>query len=215
MSNPESFIDEVTDEVRRDKLFAFFKRWGWIGIAAVLLIVGGASVNEYRKARHQAESEAFGDAVLSAMDIDDPAVRRAALAEVPATGSRAGLLGLLLSADPVSDRPAALAALEAVAADQSLSPSYRDLAVLRRVLVAGADMPAAERRALLDPIAAPGRPYRAMALEQLALIQIEQGETDGALTALQALQQDQEASATLRSRVAQVIVALGGPSATE
>jgi len=59
------------------------------------------------------------------------------------------------------------------------------------------------------------RPYRAMALEQLALIQIEQGETDGALTALQALQQDQEASATLRSRVAQVIVALGGPPETE
>jgi len=54
-----------------------------------------------------------------------------------------------------------------------------------------------------------------MALEQLALIQIEQGETDGALTALQALQQDQEASATLRSRVAQVIVALGGPPETE
>ncbi|MFD1808819.1 hypothetical protein ACFSHQ_13850 [Gemmobacter lanyuensis] len=40
MSNPESFIDEVTEEVRRDKLFATFRKYGWIGILAVLGIVG-------------------------------------------------------------------------------------------------------------------------------------------------------------------------------
>ena len=43
MSETDSFIDEVTEEVRRDKLFALFRKYGWIGIAAVLLIVGGAA----------------------------------------------------------------------------------------------------------------------------------------------------------------------------
>ena len=36
MSNPDSFIDEVTEEVRRDRLFAMFRKYGWIGVAIVL-----------------------------------------------------------------------------------------------------------------------------------------------------------------------------------
>ena len=40
MSNPDSFIDEVTEEVRRDKLFALFRKWGWVGVLLVVVIVG-------------------------------------------------------------------------------------------------------------------------------------------------------------------------------
>ena len=39
MSNPESFIEEVTEEVRRDRLFAAFRKYGWIGVLLVLLTV--------------------------------------------------------------------------------------------------------------------------------------------------------------------------------
>lgn len=210
MSNPESFIDEVSDELRRDRLFAVFRRYGWIAIALVLLIVGGAAWNEWQKAKWLGSSEAFGDAVLAALDQPDAAARRAALARVPATGARAGVLGLLLASDPAENRAATLAALDAVAADASLSVSYRDLAVLRRVLVAGDEMTAADRRAALDSIAVAGRPYRPLALELLALLQIETGDIEGAIAALRALGQDQEASAGQRQRTAQLLVALGG-----
>ena len=214
MSNPESFIDEVTEEVRRDKLFGYFRRYGWIGIVAVLLIVGGAAYREYQIAAKQAESEAFGDAVLNALDQDDAAARSTALAAVQAPGQRLALLNLLQSTDPETDKAATLAALSAVADDATLPASYRDLAVLRRVIVAGTDLPAADRRALLDPIAAPGRPYRTLALEQLALLSVETGDPAAAITALEALRQDQEATPGLRRRAEQVIVALGGKPAT-
>lgn len=214
MSNPESFIDEVTEEVRRDKLFGYFRRYGWIGIVAVLMIVGGAAYREYQLAAKQADSEAFGDAVLDALDRDDPAERSAALAAVDAPGQRRALLGLLQSSDPETDKAAALAALALVAGDATLPASYRDLAVLRRVIVAGADLPAEERRALLNPIAEPGRPYRTLALEQLALLLVETGEPAAAITALEALRQDQEATPGLRRRAGQMIVALGGKPAT-
>jgi hypothetical protein len=215
VSNPESFIDEVTEEVRRDKLFGYLRRYGWIGIVAVLMIVGGAAWNEYQKAQNQAESQAFGDAILAALDQDDAAARETALAAVPAPGQRAGVLGLLLSTDPVNDRAAALAALDAVAADQSLPVSYRDLAILRRVIVAGADLSVSDRRALLDPIAAPGRPFRTLALEQMALLSVEEGKADAAITSLEQLRQDQEAPPGLRSRAEQMIVALGGTPAAQ
>jgi hypothetical protein len=214
VSNPESFINEVTEEVRRDKLFGYFRRYGWIGIVAVLLIVGAAAYREYQIAAKLAESKAFGDALLDALDQDDAAARSTALAAVQAPGQRQALLNLLQSTDPETDKAATLAALTAVADDATLPASYRDLAVLRRVIVAGSDLPAADRRALLDPIAAPGRPYRPLALEQLALLSVETGETAAAITALEALRQDQEATPGLRRRVEQVIVALGGKPAT-
>jgi len=214
VSNPDSFINEVTEEVRRDKLFGYFRRYGWIAIVGVLLIVGGAAFREYRLAATQAESRAFGDAVLDALDRDDPAARSAALAAVAASGQRRALLGLLQSTDPETDKAATLAALASVADDATLPASYRDLAVLRRVLVAGADLPAADRQALLDPIAAPGRPYRTLALEQLALLSVETGDIPAAVTALEALREYQEASPGLRRRAEQVIVALGEKPAT-
>jgi hypothetical protein len=134
----------------------------------------------------------------------------AALSEVPATGDQAALLGLMMSTDPQGDKTGALAALEKVANDAALAPVYRDLAVLRRVIVADKDMPLADRRTALQTIAIAGRPYRVLAAEQLGLLLIEEGKTDEAVEAFAALMQDQEATQSLRARARQIIVALGG-----
>ena len=214
MSNPESFIEEVTEEVRRDRLFALFRKYGWIGVLGVVLIVGGAAVTEWRKASNRAAAQAFGDAVMVALEQGTAPERRAALAAVPASADRAAILNLMLASDPTDDRAGTLAALDKVASDATLPASYRDLAVLRRVVLSGSEMLLAERRAALDPIAAPGRPFRPLALEQLAYLLVEAGDTAGAIAALQALSQDQEAPSGLRQRATQMIVALGGQAAT-
>lgn len=210
MSNPDSFIEEVTEEVRRDRLFALFRRYGWIGVLAVLAIVGGAGWSEWQRAQEAARAEHFGDAVLEALDLGAPQERSAALGAIPTDGEQTAILNLLLSSDPVADRAGTLAALEVLANDATQPPSYRDLAVLRKVVVAGADMPVSERRAALDPIAAPGRPYRTLALEQMAYLLVEEGKTDEAIAALTALMSDQEAPGGLRARAEQMIVAMGG-----
>ena len=216
MSNPDSFIDEVTEEVRRDRLFRLFRKYGWIGVLIIVGLVVGTAWTEWSKSRAAARAEAFGDAVVDALDQGTPDERREALAAVPADAGQAALLGLIQASDPAEDKAATLAALEKVANDASLIPAYRDLAVLRRVLVAGADLPLADRRAALDGIAGPGRPYRVLAEEQLGYLLIEEGKPDEAITALVALVQDQEASASLRARLGQVVTALGGtlPEAT-
>jgi hypothetical protein len=210
VSNPDSFIEEVTEEVRRDRLFGLFRRYGWIAVVAVLGAVGGTAWREWSQVRDTARAQAFGDAVLDALDQGAPEDRRAALAAIPVDGTQTALLQLILASDLNDDKAAALAALDAVAADATLAPAYRDLAVLRRVLVAGADMPLADRRAALDGIAVAGRPYRTLATELLAYLLVEEGKTDEAIAALTALTQDQEASSALRARVAQMVTALGG-----
>ncbi len=215
MSNSDSFIDEVTEEVRRDRLFLLFRRYGWIAGLLVALVVGGTAWTEWQKSRRTAEARLFGDAVFAALEAPDPAARRAALAGIPAGGERAAVLNLLLASDPAEDRAATLAALDRVAADASLPAAWRDLAVLRRVTVAGAEVPVAERRAALEPLAVPGRPFRPLALELLAYVEIEAGETEAGVARLRALTEDQQATAGQRRRAQQAIdaVAPGGNGA--
>lgn len=210
MSNPESFIDEVSEEVRRDRLFAMFRKYGWIAILTVLVVVGTAAVLEWRKAQARADAEAFGDALFAALDAASPADRAAALAAVPAGGDKAALRALMAASDPQADRATALTALEGLVADTAATQIYRDLATLRLVALQGTDRPLADRRAALDGIAAPGRTFRTLALEQLAYLDIEAGEAEAAIARLMALTEDQEATQSLRARARQVIVALGG-----
>jgi hypothetical protein len=210
VSNPDSFIEEVTEEVRRDRLFAAFRKYGWIAGLVVLGIVGGAAWNEWQKSQATARAQAFGDAMLDALDMGGSVERREAMAAVPADGAQTAIRALMVASDPAEDKAAALAALEALIADAAQPEIYRDMAQLRRVMVAGADLPLADRRAALEGISAPGRAFRTLAAEQLAYLLIEEGKADEAIAALGALMQDQEATQGLRGRAAQIITALGG-----
>lgn len=209
MSDTDSFIDEVTEEVRRDRLFALMRKYGWIGVLLVVVIVGGAAWNEWQKSRAQAAAQAFGDAVLAAVQAEDPA---AALTTVATDGERRAVLALLSAgaASDAGDRDAARAQLAAIAADATLPESYRQLAQLKAVILSGDSMPAADRDAILTTLAAPGAPFRALALEQQALVLVAAGDAAGAIAALTALLQEPEITAGLQGRVRQLIVALGG-----
>lgn len=212
MSNPDSFIDEVTEEVRRDKLFGFFRKYGWIPVLAVVAIVAGAAWSELQKSRTQEAARAFGDSILTALELPDNAARTAALAKIATDDPmHAAITGFSVTANAVAlkDQPAALAALDVLIADPALAGPYHDLALLKRIILAGSTMPAPERLAAFDELATPGRPFRPMALEQKAMVQIETGETATAITGLKAVLQEPLASQSLKSRVSQVLVALG------
>lgn len=210
MSTPDSFVDEVTDAVRRDRLFAAFRKYGWIGVLLVVLIVGGAAYNEWQKAQALARAQGFGDAVMAALEKTDPAARAAALNAIVADADQTAILSLLKASDPSADKAAALAALDALAADKARPQIYRDLAILKRVAIAGTDAPLADRRAALTALDVAGRPLRVMAEEQLAYLTLEEGKKQDALKALIALVQDQEAPAGMRQRLGLAITALGG-----
>lgn len=210
LSNPESFIQEVTEEVRRDRVYSVFRKYGWIGGVLILGIVGGTAFVEWQKSHSAGRAEGFGDALIEALDTGTPEARRAALEGVAADGEQLVLRDMIIASDPEEDRAATLAALERVLANPAATPVWRDLAVLRKVMVLGAELPLAERRGLLEEIATAGRPYRAMAMEQLAYLLVEEGRTDEAITALNALTTTEQATMGLRTRAGQMVTALGG-----
>ncbi len=212
MSNNESFIDEVSEEVRKDQLFGYLRRYGWIAVVLVLLLVGGTAYSEFQKSRTEAAAQAAGDAILAALELDDNAERAAALAALAPEGPARAVTGLLAASElqEAGDLAGAAASLDAVALDAEVPDVYRDLAALKSVMVQAGTLPADGRRARLSGLAEAGRPFRLIAKEQLAFILVETGETDAAIAEFAAIAQDAEVTQGLRDRAFRMIVALGG-----
>jgi hypothetical protein len=220
MSNTDSFIEEVTEEVRRDRLFRLFRRYGWIAAAVIILLVGGAAWNEWRKARDTAEAQARGEAMLAALEADAPAERRGTLLEIEgpaatravATMLAAGETGAETGAETEAEGDVAEVAglLRGIAEDAEVPLIYRDLAAMKLAMLDGADLPPEERIALLEPLTTPGRSFRLLAEEQIALAHVAMGASDEAIAIARDVLVDAEVTQDLRRRLSQLIVALGG-----
>lgn len=217
MSNTDSFIEEVTEEVRRDRLFALMRRYGWIAVLLVIAIVGAAAANEVRKNTARAAAQASGDAIISAVSSSDTQSRVAALSDLTTESADAQLVAdFLLAAHQIElgEAGAAATTLQGIATGaQELPEIYREIAAFKAVLAQGQTTPVAERRLALESLAAPGAPLSLLAREQLALLTLEEGKADEAMTQLQELIQDAAVTAGLRNRASQLIVALGGTPA--
>ena len=212
MSETDSFIDEVTEEVRRDRLFATMRKYGWIAILAVVLLVGGAGFKEWRKAQARAEAEATGDAMIAALRIDDAAARTTALAELSPESAGGKAVAALLSASgaqEAGETKAAADALQQVSDNSDLPLIYRQVAAFKLLALRGSEMSADERRAGYEALVGPASQLRLLAEEQLALIDIEEGKTEDAGKRLAAIAGDAEATAGLRQRATQLMVATG------
>ena len=212
MSNTDSFIDEVTDEVRRDRLYGLFRRWAWLAVVIVLGIVGAAAWVEYSRAQDRATAQAFGDALLAALEAPDPAARIAALGAVDASRPEGRVLLALLAASEAAaggagaDADAAAADLRVAAEAAGLPRRYRDLAMLKAEMIAPSDV--AQARLILGALAEPGAPYAALAEEQLALVDLRAGDLAAALERLRSLARSAVATAGLQERASQLIVTL-------
>lgn len=213
MSDTDSFIEEVTEEVRRDRLFLMFKRYGWIAVAVIILIVGGASYNEYRKSQDRAAAEKLGDAMIAALGQNDAAGRASELSQITAdsAGGKAILQFMVSAAKANSDQlDEAVTGLAAIVSNGDLPEIYRQIATFKSLTLQAETLPAADRRLQFESMAKAGAPLRLLAEEQLALIDIAEGQTDPAITRLQAILQDAETGRDLQRRAQQLIVALGG-----
>lgn len=213
MSETDSFIDEVSEEVRRDRLYGLMRKYGWIGILAIFLLVGGAAYNEWNKAAKQAAAQDLGDSLLSALEQPEAADRLAALAVIDGkTADARALIGLLKSAQAQSDGDitAAATALNGLISDADVPKAYRDLATLKLVLLKGVEMPIEARRESLLSLAVAGAPFRLLAQEKLALLDVEAGDVPAAISRLHDIIGDVEVTAGLRNRASQLIMVLGG-----
>lgn len=205
----DNFIDEVFDDLRRERLFRLFRRWGWVAGLVILGIVAGVIWREYSQSRDQAQARAWGDAILAAEASGDPA----AITQVDPQGADGRrVLAAMLAASAWSDKggnDAAAEALRNVAGDQAAGTVLHDLAELKLVMLQGEGMDPAQRDEILSRLSRTGAPFELLALEQKAIALIGAGRTEDAITLIRQIQQKDGLSEALRLRLSEMMIALG------
>jgi hypothetical protein len=205
----DNFIDEVFDDLRRERLFRLFRRWGWVAGLVILGIVAGVVWREYSQARDQARARAWGDAVLAAESSGDPA---AIMGVDPQGAESRRILGAMIAASEWSDKgddAAATDALRNVAGDAAAGTVLHDLAELKLVMLQGDAMDPAQRDEILSRLSQAGAPFELLALEQKAIALVGAGRPDDAVNLIRQIQHKDGTTEALRLRLSEMMIALG------
>lgn len=212
MSENDSFLDEVTEELRRDQMVAAGRKYAPFIIAVLVLLIGGIGVNEYLKSSARQAAEAKGDAMLKALTEESAEARHAQLEALVAEGGDAEALAQLhLAGSAVNegDLEQATELLGAIAADPGAPTLVKDLARLKLALLGEAGATLSDRRAILEQLSADGHPFRLLATEQQAYLALEEGQEAEAFALFGALLSDPAASRGMQQRVLALQQALG------
>ena len=216
-------FDEVEEELRAERAQRLLKRYGGLIVAGALLIVGAAAGWQAWRWYEARQDAAAAVQYLVAMNLADPtaagtnaASRSAAIDAFQkiATSAPAGYATLAkfreaaLQADSGNLQGAA-GLWDQIAGESSVDPLLRDLASLlwAQHLIDTADPPILEAR--LKALAAPDNPWRPLAEEQLALLDLRQGKSDAAKTTLHNLAADATAPNGVRQRASALLNRLG------
>ena len=212
MSDTDSFLQEVSEELRRDRLYRNMRKYGWIAILVVIVIVGAATYREYLKSQAETEAELFGTSIIDALNERNAADRISKLQKINAPGENAkAVVAMLLSAESIGNETASLEMnnLSDAIEVSSIDPHYRDLLNFKTLLKSSEIMNLDERMKAFSALSKPGNPFRLLAEEQMALIELELGNTDNAIEKISQILLDAELTAGLRNRATQMMIALG------
>jgi len=212
VSDTDSFLQEVSEELRRDRLYRNIRKYGWIAILLVIVIVGAATYREYQKSQAEMEAELFGTSIIDALTEKNAADRILKLQKINAPEENArAILAMLLSAEASANESATLemSSLSEITQSLSIDAHYRDLLNFKILLGSAEIMDLDKRITAFEALSKPGNPFRLLAEEQIALIELELGNTDDAVEKISQILLDSELTTGLRNRVTQMMIALG------
>lgn len=221
-ANPEdAFLREVDEEFRRSQLMGLWQRFGRIGIAALVLglaALAGWLFWQDQKEKAAGEAGATLARAITQLEVGEGARARPVLDAMTrdGPGAYAGLARMVLANDALAggDKAKARGLYEAIANDSAAPQPLRDAALVKAVRVGFDQLAPAEVIARLKPLAVPGNPWFGVAGELVAVAQVKQGKPELARPILVAMVKDEGMSPSLRTRAAQLAIAVGVDVAT-
>ncbi len=209
---------EVDEDVRRDKLSAFWGRYGNLLIGLAVLSVAAMAGWQFWTNQKNKEAQALGakfEQALKASRDAKPEDAETALAAIGASGTPGYQLVArfrLAGETAKRDGAAGAVAFDALAADSKLSTTFRDLARLRAGTLRVDLLPYAELKPTLEPLAVPANVWRHSAREMLGVAALKANQFDEAGRWFDAIITDQDAPAVLRQRTDLYLALVrGGP----
>jgi hypothetical protein len=208
------FIQEVDEDLRRDRYKRLWDRYGKFAVAAMVLLVlavaGTVAYRDWQKSKRAEDTRKLVEAVE--LSGTDPKLGPDALASLAKSSSGGvGTLARLQQAAALAragDTSKAIEVYDQIAADSSVDGIFRDLATLMGAQYR-ADGPEAAAAALkLAPLIQDGNPWHHPALELTAVIALGQGDKARARDIFRRLADDATASPAIRGRAAEMTAAL-------
>ena len=202
----ETFLREVDEELRRDQMNRFVKRYGWAIAAAFVLAVGALGGWIWWQGHRRRPSRSEGDTLASALDSLEAGNRNAAAPKIAelensdVPGYRAAaLFARANSQHRRRQRPAAIATLRAIAANQDLDEVYRQAALVRQTQLEFDSLPPQQVVQRLRPLARPGSAWLGSAGEMLGVAYLKLHRPDLAGPVFAAIGRDQNVPDSIRT----------------
>ena len=216
MANPESFLEEVAEEVRRDRLFKFFKKNGWIIAFVVLATLCASIAYEWRKNSEISRAKSNGDLLTLALEksqkgnleelidlLSDNSPYLRPSSDLMAV-TKLYYAELLYDIDNGSSE--SMSILKEIFSNESISTTLRQLAKIKYLLLFSGDNKV--KQDLIDELSSPDNHYRFLAQEHKVQTYLASGMSDEANRQIDILLNDLEVSEQQKRRLMDLKLAI-------
>jgi hypothetical protein len=212
----ETFLREVDEELRKERVNKFFTRYGWWVLAGAILILGAVAGAIWWQAHRAAAIGAEGETLIEALSSMEAGNRAAAAPKVAQLtqsripGYRAAALFTRANAETAAgNTPAAIATLRSIARDEDLDETYRQAALIRQTSLEFDTLPPRAVIQRLGPLARAGSPWLGSAGELVGAAHLKMNRPDLAGPVFAAIARDDHAPSSIRARAIQMAGSLG------
>jgi hypothetical protein len=211
----ETFLREVDENLRRDQLRDFGRKYGWaVGVAVVLfLLASGGFIywQQYKLQRSEKQVVQLTE-IFRNISSGNTAIPQQ-LNELSNSGNKAVRATALFTRAALAleknDAKSATATYRSIAGDSSLPQPYRDVALLRQTALEFDSLEPQQVISRLAPLAKPGNPWFGTAGEMTAMALIKQGQKAQAAQLFVAIAKDKSVPDPIRARAVQIAGTLG------
>jgi hypothetical protein len=212
----ETFLREVDENLRRDQMRDFAKKYGnWIIAALILFLAASGGFiwwQQHQVKRSEAQVEEIST-IYRDIGAGNSAKAPKQLDELAKSGNKAIRASALFTSAALAleknDHKLAIAKYREISGDGGLPQSYRDAALIRQTALEFDQIKADEVISRMSPFAKPGNAWFGTAGEMTALAMIKQGKKDEAGRLFAAIAKDKSVPDAIRARSVQIAGSLG------
>jgi hypothetical protein len=212
----DTFVREVDENLRRDRLRDFFQENGtWLVVALVVFLAASGGLiwlQQHKEKNAEAHVEQLaqiykdigvGNTSKVPQQLDDLSNSESKAVRATAMFTRAAF------ALQQNDTKLAIATYKKIADDSSLPHAYRDAATIRQTALEFDQLQPQDVITRLQTLAKPGNPWFGSAGEMTALALVKQGKKQEAGQLFATIAKDKSAPDQLRARAVQIAGSLG------
>ena len=212
----DTFLKEVDENLRRDRMTDFFKSYGkWVALGVVLFLaaVGGWIYWQEQRKREASEQSEQLHSLLTDLAAGRTQTVPQRVAQLETSHSDVVRASAMLTDAAVAleqnNRSAAIAKYRELAGDKDIAEPFRDVATVRLTALEFDTIKPEEVVTRLQPMAKAGHPWFGSAGEMTALALMKQNKNAEAGRLFAAIAADNQVPSSIRSRAVQVAGTLG------